>query len=209
MQQDIKNIREQLMRMPILYHLIAAIFILCILLFLVLKGLNIYTRHNQAVVIPDVKGMLISEAALFFDNNGLRYSIVDSIFSKEVAPGAIVDVYPSIGSKVKEGRIISVTLNAMEVEKSDIPDVSDLSYRQAHASLQARGFTSIEIKYIHGTYRDLAVDVELKNGRKLRPGESIPLSSALVLNVSDGGETPDSDSVPSGEPMENVSPIEE
>lgn len=186
--------------MPVLYHLIAAIFILCILLFLVLKGLNIYTRHNKAVVIPDVKGLHLSEAAPFFETNGLRYNVVDSIFSKEVAPGTIVDVYPVSGSKVKEGRIIAITLNAMDVEKANIPDVSDMSFRQAHASLQARGFTSIEIKYIPGAYRDLAINVELKDGRILKPGESVPLSSVLVLKVSDGGKDSalsGSDSIPS------------
>ncbi|MDR3260998.1 MAG: PASTA domain-containing protein [Tannerella sp.] len=204
MQQDIKNIREQLMRMPIIYHLIAALLILCILLFLVLKGLNTYTRHNKAVVIPDVKGMQVKEAALFLENNGLRYSVVDSIFSKDVAPGAIVDVFPVVGSKVKEGRIVSVTLNEKDVEKAVIPDVSDLSFRQAQALLQAQGFSSIEIRYIPGKYRDLAVEVEL-NGKTMGAGESVPLSSALVLKVSDGGEdaSDSSDSVSADNISEN------
>jgi beta-lactam-binding protein with PASTA domain len=201
MQQDIKNIRGQLMRMPVIYHLVTAVLVISILLFLVLKGLNVYTRHNKAVVIPDVKGLQIKEAAIFFENNGLRYNVVDSVFSKEVAPGAIVDVYPVVGSKVKDGRIISVTLNAKEVEKATIPDVSDLSFRQAHALLQAQGFSSVEIRYVPGKYRDLALDVEL-NGKSLQAGDAVPLSSNLVLKVSDGGVNPESsasDSIPAEE----------
>jgi beta-lactam-binding protein with PASTA domain len=172
--------------MPVVYHLIAAILVAGIALFLVLKGLNTYTRHNKAVVIPDVRGMQIREAALFFENNGLRYSVVDSIYAKEASPGAIVDVFPAVGSKVKEGRIVSVTLNATEVEKAAIADVTDLSVRQAHAALQAQGFSSIEIRYVPGRYRDLAAGVE-SNGQELNPGERVPLTSTLVLKVSDGG----------------------
>lgn len=188
MQQDKKNIREQWMRMPILYHLTAAILVFCILLFLILKGLDSYTRHNKAVVVPDVKGLQLKEAVIFFENNGLRYSVVDSVFAKSIAPGAIVDVFPAIGSKVKEGRIISVTLNATDVERAAVPDVFDISFRQAHALMQAQGFSSIEIRYVPGKYRDLAVGIELK-GKTLKAGEMIPLSSPLVLKVSDGGVT--------------------
>jgi beta-lactam-binding protein with PASTA domain len=172
--------------MPVVYHLTAAILVAGMLLFLTLKGMNLYTRHSKAVVIPDVKGMQLREAALFFENNGLRYSVVDSIYSKEVSPGAIVDVFPVAGSKVKEGRIVSLTLNATDVEKAAVPDVADLSFRQAHALMQAQGFSSIAIRYVPGTYRDLAVAVEL-DGNELEPGKRVPLASALVLKVSNGG----------------------
>jgi beta-lactam-binding protein with PASTA domain len=185
--------------MPIAYHLVAALLVAGILLFLVLKGLNTYTRHNKAVVIPDVKGMQVKEAALFFENNGLRYSVVDSIYSREVAPGAIVDVFPVAGSKVKEGRIVSLTLNATDVEKAAIPDVADLSFRQAHALMQAQGFSSIEIRYVPGTYRDLAIAVEL-NGKELASGERVPLTSALVLKVSNGGVDSSDESDSAGRP---------
>ena len=118
----------------------------------------------------------------------MRYQIVDSVYSKGVLPGAIVEVSPGVGSKVKNRRIISITLNAKGEQRAEIPDVADLSYRQAYAILQARGFTLIETKYVPGRYRNLAVQVEL-NGRKLNPGELTPVSSMLILNVSDGMES--------------------
>lgn len=31
-----------------------------------LKGLDIYTRHGEAVIVPDVKGMSVSEAEKMF-----------------------------------------------------------------------------------------------------------------------------------------------
>jgi beta-lactam-binding protein with PASTA domain len=190
--QKKKNIHEQLMNMPIIFHLVAAIFVLFILLFFVLKGLDVYTHHNKAVIVPDVKGLQIEEAALFFENTGLRYHVIDSVFSKKVTPGAIVEVTPLIGTKVKRGRIISVTLNAKDVERATIPDVWEISVRQADAQIRARGFSSVEIKYVPGEHRDEVVGVEL-NGKALKPGESVPLSSALVLKVSEGNRDSDPD----------------
>ncbi|MDR0756988.1 MAG: PASTA domain-containing protein [Tannerella sp.] len=180
-----KDTYQRFIRMPILFHLSAVVLLFFILAAIVLQLLNVYTKHNQAVIVPDVKGLQIEDAAVFFRNNDLRYQIIDSIYSRGVPPGAIVETLPAVGSKVKNKRIISVTLNAKGVQRAEIPDVADLSYRQAYALIQAQGFTYIETKYVPGRYRDLAIKVE-SNGRTLKPGELIPVSATLVLNVSDG-----------------------
>ena len=73
-----------------------------------------YTRHNQAVVVPDERNEA-EDAAEFFGNNKLRYNVIDSVFSKD-GSGSIVELVPGVGSKVKEGRIVFVTINA------DLPD---------------------------------------------------------------------------------------
>jgi len=66
-----------------------------------LKWLDIYTNHNQVVLVPDVKGLKLSDAIPFFESNGLRYNIIDSVYSNTVAPGAIVEMTPGAGSKKK------------------------------------------------------------------------------------------------------------
>ena len=62
-------------------------------------------------------------------------NIIDSVFSKDVDPGAIVEIVPTPGSKVKEGRIVFVTINAKTSQMARIPEVQDLSFRQAYALL--------------------------------------------------------------------------
>lgn len=182
------------MNMPILVHLLIIIVILILAVVVALQGLKAYTHHNKAVIIPDVKGLSVKEAAGFFENNGLRFNIVDSVYSKEHAPGVIVEMVPSVGSKVKEGRIVFLTINANNVQKAIVPDVADLSYRQALALVQSKGFTSVEVKHIPGLYKDLAIGIEM-NGKRLTSGELIPLSSKLLLIVYDGslGGEPDSE----------------
>ena len=152
----------------------------------VLRWLDSYTLHNQAVVVPDVKGMTLEEAEPFLTNKGLRYTVIDSVFSKDVEPGSIVELVPRVGSKVKEGRILFVTINALTAQTATIPEIEDLSFRQAYALLRARGFSSIEIEYVPGDYKDLAIGVEEENGRPLAQGEHVSLSARLVLKVSSG-----------------------
>lgn len=190
MQIDFKNIREQFMRMPIVLHVLLIGGVLCLLSAITLQALRGYTLHNQAIVVPDVKGLQLEEASTFFENNDLRYTVIDSVYTKDVPPGAIYEMVPGAGSKVKEGRIIFVTLNARTAQTASVPDVADLSFRQAYALLQSKGFTSIEILYVSGRYRDLALGIELR-GHLLKPGERVPVAARLVLKVSDGGSAPD------------------
>lgn len=172
---------------PVVINLLLAVVITIAVVIGVLSWLDHYTRHNQAVVVPDVKGLTVEKAVPFFESNGLRYNVIDSVFSKDVSPGSIVELVPSAGSKVKEGRIIFITVNALTSQMAALPEVEDLSFRQAYALLKAAGFTSIEIVYRSGEYKDLALGVQT-DGRTLMPGEHVPLSAPLQLLVSSGNE---------------------
>ena len=189
---------------PYVLNLLLAIVVVCALMYGTLKWLDVYTRHNEAVVVPDVKGLGIEEAAEFFKSNNLRYNVIDSVFSKSVKPGAGVELVPMAGSKVKEGRIVFVTVNALTSQMAAVPEVEDLSFRQAYAILRACGFEKIEIEYVPGDYKDLAIAVELR-GRVLEKGEHVPLTAPLVLKVSSGEDELPTDSL--GLPDENT-PIE-
>lgn len=206
------NFFVKLIKNPYVLNLLLAVVIACGLVYGTLKWLDKYTRHNEAVVVPDVKGLKIEEAAEFFKNNNLRYNVIDSVYSKEVEPGAIVELVPSAGSKVKEGRIVFITVNALTSQMATIPEVEDLSFRQAYALLRARGFEKVEIEYVPGDFKDLAVSVELR-GRTLTKGENVPLAAPLVLKVSSGEAEmlPDSLSIDSllDKPVESLDSEEE
>lgn len=180
-----KNFLVKLIKNPFFINILLMFAVLVLVIFGTLNWLDKYTRHNEVVVVPDVKGLTMEDAASFFENNGLRYNIIDSVFSKDVAPGTIVELKPIAGAKVKEGRIVFITLNALSSQMETIPDVEDMSFRQAYALLRARGFESVEIEYVPGDFKDLVIAVELR-GRVLRSGEKVPLISPLILKVSNG-----------------------
>lgn len=180
-----KDFFVKLLKNPFVINLILMVVVSGVLILGVLKWLDIYTYHNKAVIVPDIKGLNLDEAALFIKNSGLRYNVIDSVFSKDVAPGSIVELIPSPGSKVKEGRILFITINATESQTAEIPEVEDISVRQAYALLKSRGFNNIETKYVPGDYKDLALGLEL-NGKPLIPGERVLLTAPLLLKVSSG-----------------------
>ena len=174
-------------------HLVSAIIFFCIIIFAVLQALNAYTLHNKAIVIPDVKGLSIADASVFLENKGLRFEVIDSVYTKDVKSGAIAEIIPAIGSKVKKGRILFITINAHTVQMAAIPNIIDLSLRQGEAQVHAQGFISVEIKYVPGPYRDLIIGIECQ-GKDLNQGELIPLTSALILKVGNGGRDPEDES---------------
>ncbi|MCD7938520.1 MAG: PASTA domain-containing protein [Tannerellaceae bacterium] len=184
-----KGFLDKLIKLPLWYHLVFAVVLSGVLLICTLKWLEVYTRHNEAIIVPDVKGLKVDKAAEFFRSSGLNYTVMDSVFSKEAAPGAIVEINPTAGSKVKEGRTIYVTVNALTSQMGAIPEVADLSVRQAYALLRAGGFENVETEYVDGEYKDLALRVE-QFGRTLTANEMVPLNATLTLVVSNGNTEP-------------------
>ena len=200
----------RILKNPFVISLILVVLIIWGLIYGTLVWLDVYTRHNEAVVVPDVKGLTMEKAIPFFSEKGIKYNIIDSVFSKEVAPGAIVELVPAPGSKVKEGRVVFVTINAKTSQMGVIPEVEDLSFRQAYALLQSIGFASVEVKYVQGNYKDLAVAVEW-NGRVLEKGIHVPLNAHLVLVVTSDDIEADSTSLDnlSKAPIESLDSEEE
>jgi len=175
----------KILKNPFVFNLLVAGVITLVLLGGVMFWLSSYTRHNEAVVVPDVRGLKVEEAAEYFDRSNLRYNVIDSVFSNDVPAGAIVEMIPEAGAKVKDGRIVFITINASTTQMAPMPNVQDLSFRQAQALLEATGFNSVEIEYVPGDYKDLVVGVEHR-GRMLNSGEKVSLKAALVLKVSNG-----------------------
>ena len=179
------SIINKIFKLPVIVHFLAIAVTSCIAVYILLKSIDAYTNHNQAVNVPDVRNLQVEDAVPFFELNKLRYNIIDSIYSKDVAPGAIVELMPEANSKVKKNRVISITVNAKTEETATIPSVEGISYRQAYAQLKARGFANVEKKFVTGEYYDLTVGVEY-GGFMADSGMRAPLSADLVLVVSDG-----------------------
>ena len=170
-------------------NIAAMIVVVGLLLFGTLKGIDIYTHHGEAVVVPDVKGMTVGEAGKVFENKGLACVISDSTYVKDKPAGCILDYNPAAGQKVKEGRIIYLTINAINIPLQAVPDVADnSSMRQAQARLLAAGFKLSENEHIAGE-KDWVYGVKYK-GRTLTNGEKVPVGATLTLIVGDGGELP-------------------
>ena len=166
-------------------NIFAMITVVVILIFVTLKGLDIYTHHGESVVVPDVKGMTVAEASKMFRNRGLECIVSDSNYVKGEAAGIVLELSPAAGQKVKENRTIYLTINALHIPLRPVPDVADnSSVRQAEAKLLAAGFKLNPMQSVSGE-KDWVYGVKYQ-GRSLMAGDKVPAGSALTLLVGDG-----------------------
>lgn len=163
----------------------AMIAIAIILTGTTLFGINKYTRHDDTIEVPELKGLQIEDAAAMIAAKNLRYEIVDSLFQKEGVPGAILEQIPGGNSKVKYGRTIYLTIQAKNEPLVAIPDLEDASLRQAETLLNALGIYQINIVSVPSEFQDLVYGVEYK-GTPLKGGQKIPKGSTVTLKVGNG-----------------------
>ena len=96
-----------------------------------------------------------------------------------------MDYNPPMGQKVKEGRIIYLTINTLSIPLKPVPDVADnSSLREAERRLQAAGFKLAAVDTVPGE-RDWVYGVKYQ-GRLLGQNAQVPTGAALVLVVGDG-----------------------
>lgn len=166
-------------------NIIAMVVVACVVMFIVLKGLDVYTRHGEAVVVPDIKGIQIEEAEKMLRDRGLTCVVSDSSYVKNKEAGCVLDLTPAAGQKVKEGRMIYLTINTLDVPMRAVPDVADnSSMRQAQARIMAAGFKLTENQIVSGE-KDWVYGVKYQ-GRQLHTGDKAPAGAKLTLMVGDG-----------------------
>lgn len=170
---------------PIIKTLLLMIIVFFLLIGITLYGLKLYTRHGKAVLVPEVKALALPDALRILDREGFRYEIIDSLFIDGAIPGTIVEQTPAGGSKVKEGRIIYLSINAYSPRMISCPKVTDMSMRQALSTLESRGLTDVRIQSVPSEYPDLVIGIEYQ-GEPLEAGDKLPAGSTVTLLVGSG-----------------------
>jgi len=174
-------------------NLVAMIVIVIAVALGTLQWLDSYTRHGEAVVVPNVKGMNLRLAENELDKQSLKSIVIDSSYVKGIPPGAILEQNPAGGFKVKEGRTVYLTINADSAPQVAVPDIMDnSSLRQAEAKLRALGFKVTDPEYISGD-KDWVYSIKYR-GRTLQAGEKVPHEAVLTLCVGNGNDTMPEDS---------------
>jgi eukaryotic-like serine/threonine-protein kinase len=160
------------------------LFLLMVLYFYVY--LPSMTNHGETITVPSVEGMHLTELEDFLVKRGLRYEVNDSSFSDEYPALTILKQYPEPGSKVKEGRVIYISLNRVTPPSVPLPDLVDGSLINAEAVLRGNELKRGRIELVHGPFLHLVKGMKY-NGEVIEPGTRIPKGSVIDLVVEDGG----------------------
>jgi beta-lactam-binding protein with PASTA domain len=182
---DIKKFWKETFGGFVLKNILIAIAIVVALSWIALLSIDYYTHHGETEVVPDLHGSYVEEAEILLAKQGLTVQIIDSVYVRDKKLGTIIEQNPAPNSLVKSNRPIYVTINSRQVRQVTLPDVSDVSYRQALAMLQSVGITVSSVEYAPSDYKDLVTNVKYK-GRSLLPGTRIPEGSSIILVVGSG-----------------------
>lgn len=166
-------------------NLIIAILLAASIIGFTYKWLDGYTKHGETISVPDLRGLLPEEAKEFLSRKHLNYAIIDSMFDLKKTKGIILDQDPAPNAKVKENRTIYLTVNSILPPQVKMPNLIDVSYRQAEAILQTYGLKVGELIYKPDLAKN-AVIGQQANGVEIKPGTLINKGSVVDLILGDG-----------------------
>lgn len=147
--------------------------------------LDYYTEHDITVETPDFIGMTIGEITAFADTAHIEFEVIDSLYSDEFPKGTVVTQEPIPGYKVKRGRMIYVTVNAILPKQVSIPDVRNLSLRQAKAVLESVGLKLGDLEYRPDIAKNAVLDQKI-GGKEARKGAMVFSGTVVDLVLGDG-----------------------
>ena len=169
-------------------NLLAGVVVVILAIVALVIGLRSYTEHGKEKSVPDITSLYLEEAKIVLEADGLRLEVIDSTYSKKAPLGTIVEQNPRANAKVKNGRTVYVIQNAKMRRPVLLPELHDVSLRQAQTSLRAMGIEVDSIVYEPSTYRDIVLDVRMGDSI-LVAGSRLEEGSRVVLIVGMGQGT--------------------
>ncbi|MEQ5792858.1 PASTA domain-containing protein [Muricauda sp. NFXS6] len=157
-----------------------------ILVFLSLQWLKSTTNHGEFVEVPDFSKMSVMEMREAVEEAGLRYQVLDSSdFNPDYPRFSILDQNPPAGNKVKSNRKIYFTVNPSGYKKVSVPDIIQVTQRNATSMLRAVGLDVERVTYIDELGKDMVYNMKYK-GKYLSPGDRLPKTSKVELICGNG-----------------------
>lgn len=179
-----------------------AIVGLALALFLLIKGLDIYTLHGESIEVPDLKEFNFEQAKQRLAERDLDCKIIDSLYYPDKAPMQVIEQEPKAGARVKESRTIYLVVNSSQPPKVVLHyrDIIGLNLSSVTEYLETMGFKIGEKKYIEGkglnTIARVRVDERLvfremnpnKGEQVPEKGVPLPKGTTIDLDIYEGSD---------------------
>lgn len=140
-----------------------------------------YVGYNNEHYLPDVRGEYLEKAT--YQLRSLRFNTKPILipYSESHTPGTVIKMFPRAFTKVKEGRTIDLTIAGKD-EDIEIPDISNLSFRNAKLTLTRLGLGIDTIIY---EYDNIIPDGYI-SFQLPRKDKTVKSSTNMTLGVSRG-----------------------
>lgn len=161
------------------------ILMLClVLLWITFRLLDKYTRHDKVYAMPDFIGMDYHQVEHDYAHD-FHFILIDSVYPKGQQPGSIYQQDPLPGSKIKKGRNVYAIIVAKTPEKTIMPNLQNLSLRQAIGTLESSGLDVERLEYENHFAKNAIID-QYYEGSRIAPGTELVKGNKIVLKVGIG-----------------------
>jgi len=157
--------------------LLIAITFALILDFLVMPY---YTNYNKGITVPDVTKISLDEAEALLERHGLRHEVLDRRANTVYPANYIIDQSPSAKQIVKPNRKIYLTVNTAVTPQTVVPNVVNMSLRNAEIQLENHGLTVGTRSYESSRFRNTILR------QSIAAGDTVSRGTVINLAVSDG-----------------------
>lgn len=139
-----------------------------------------YTRHEEGVSVPDVTRISYDEAIQKLESAGLRYELATRRAQSTYPANYVLDQDPKPLKIVKPNRKVYLTINSETRPKSVVPNVTNMSLRNATIQIENSGLVLGTITYESNRFRNTVLQ------QSLAAGDTVAKGIAINLIVSDG-----------------------
>lgn len=165
-----------------LYLKIAGFFAGCALILFLLDVwiMPAYTNYDEGVTVPDVSRLSLAEAQSLLTSYGLRYEVTDRRSNAAFPANYVIDQTPSPAEIVKPERKVYLTVNAVSTPTVVVPEVVNLSLRNARIQLQNYGLELGTVSFESSRFKSSVLR------QSIAPGDTVAKGTVVDLTVSDG-----------------------
>ena len=176
-------IKEEIRR-SFWFNLLAVVLLSITLYILFFISIGFITAHGKELKIPNVTNKDMKTAIKTLKD--MSFDVyVDSTFDPKLKPYTVISQLPEVGSVVKGGRTVFITVNKKDALLTPMPNLINLSFRIAEVQLKNNklmlGDTSYQPDIAQG-----AILKQMINGQEVRPGQMVPQGSKVSLVIGDG-----------------------
>lgn len=174
------------------FHILTAIGITLAVLIVASLLLRIFTRHGKEFPMPSFVGQQAEELTQRGRIEGFVFEVNDHLYEEGKTPGTVLRQDPSAGEKVKKGRKVYLTVASAEPPTIHLPELHNISQRQAQIMIEAQGLILDKIIEKPSPYENLVLDV-LYHGHSIASGTEIKMGEKITLVIGKNiGDLPDS-----------------
>lgn len=169
-----------------LKQILGALLVLFLLVVISMQMLAWTTEHGNYIVVPDLSKKDLNEVANILAAQSLRFQVIDSAnFRSDFPKKVVISQKPLAGSEVKANKKIYLQVNPSGYANISLPELVQVTQRNATSKLQAVGLKVEKVTYIDALGKNMVYGVKYHN-KLIKPGFKLPKMSAIELICGNG-----------------------